>query len=283
MFTGPGTGEGDLTKDYSSQMDYVSSVSKEADQRQKELEEAFRAAFSSFIERREVEIILFCNMTANDLAAAITEEPRVLKSLLAACNLAGRSIERDLKIKNLDTYSPHFDQREAGMIAGYLKPFLPPFLEIHALTHLDRTSYVDKEIRKLKGRWEQRILESLNSQSGLAFRKRKFTYRREKFEIDAATPLEGRIRIGIDVKRTEARKDIHKRCDEIVNKSRMLKSAFRGAKFGVVFYYPFVDEHTNVTSRLKASGVDYVAFAGESNESVTTAVKLLLSSLKVKA
>jgi hypothetical protein len=44
------------------------------------------------------------------------------------------------------------------------------------------------------------------------------------------------VHIGIDIKRIEARQDIHKRCDEIVNKAAKLKAVFRKAKFGAVIY-----------------------------------------------
>ena len=51
------------------------------------------------------------------------------------------------------------------------------------------------------------------------------------------------------MKRIEARRDIHKRCDEIVNKAFNFKHAFRGGKFGAMIYYPFVDEHANIIIR----------------------------------
>jgi hypothetical protein len=260
-------------------MDYMSRVTAEADRRQKDVEAALKQAFMRFIEKREVEVILFCNMTANDLAKAILAQPKVLKPILVACNIAGRAIERDLGIKNLDTYSPNTSTENAQIIAGYIKPFLPPYLEIHALCHLDRTSYVDKEVRKSKGRWERIVLSSLNQNATVPFRKRKFAFGREEFEIDAATPIEGSIRIGVDIKRIEARRDIHKRCDEIANKSRALRSAFHGARFGAVIYYPFIDEHANIQSRLGSAGVRNVVFAGESNESISTAIRMLLSSI----
>lgn len=105
----------------------------------------------------------------------------------------------------------------------------------------------------------------------------------EQFELDAATPGEGDIQIGIDVKRIEARRDIHKRCDEIVNKASKLKSAFSKARFGAVVYYPFIDEHVNIQNRLRSSDIDGVVFASGSDESIENAVRLLLSTLKVAA
>ena len=70
----------------------------------------------------------------------------------------------------------------------------------------------------------------MNSFSSLSFEKRKFEVDGEPFEIDVASPLVGEIKIGIDVKRIEARRDIHKRCDEIVNKANKSKSIFPNSK-----------------------------------------------------
>lgn len=102
----------------------------------------------------------------------------------------------------------------------------------------------------------------------------------EQFELDAATPEEGEIKIGVDVKRIEARRNIHKRCDEIVNKASKLKSAFSKTVFGVVIYYPFIDEHINIQSRLHSSHIDGIVFASDSDETIENAVRLLLSMLE---
>ena len=108
---------------------------------------------------------------------------------------------------------------QAAAIAGYLKPFLPQELAVPALSELDRFFFVDKEVRARKGRWEQTIVESLNKQSRYTFKKRRFEVGKESFEIDAAAPGTGKIEVAIDVKRIEARRDIHKRADEIINKA----------------------------------------------------------------
>jgi hypothetical protein len=92
-------------------------------------------------------------MSAFDLANALIKHPLIVKPLLAACNIAARAIERDLSIKNVDTYAPRLDAGKAEVIAGYIKPFLPTYLEIPALVH-----------------------------------KRMFTADNEQFELDAATP-----------------------------------------------------------------------------------------------
>ena len=239
-----------------------------------------REAFSNFIEKRQVEVVVFSSMSAFDLANAISAKPIILKPILACCNIAARAIERDLDIKNIDTYSPKINENNAKIIAGYIKPFLPAYLEIPALSFIDRVWFIDKEIRKTKGKWEHFILNELNQSGITPFKKRIFVVGKEKFEIDAATPLKGEIKIGIDIKRIEARRDIHKRCDEIVNKSNKLKFAFSGAKFGAVIYYPFIDEQINLQSRLSSSNVDGVVFASESENSIKNAVNLLLSILK---
>jgi hypothetical protein len=60
--------------------------------------------------KREVEVIVFSGMTAFQLAEAIVGHPLILKPLLAAYNIAARAIERDLSIRNVDTYRPRIDQ-----------------------------------------------------------------------------------------------------------------------------------------------------------------------------
>jgi hypothetical protein len=257
----------------------MSWVSGDAETRQANVEVALRTAFARFVESRPTDVIVFSSVTAADLAEAIRAFPLVLKPLTAACNIAARAIERDLGIRNLDTYAPRLRAQHASAIAGYLKPFLPPYMEIPALSHLDRTAFVDKEIRKTKGRWERGILHALNRFASVSFKKRKFRSGSETFELDAASPPSGGIEIGMDVKRIEARRDIHKRCDEIVNKAGRLKAAHPEARFAVVVYYPFIDEHANVKSRLESDDIDAVMFAAESKESVEGTVKMLLARL----
>jgi hypothetical protein len=268
--------------DYSAQADYIEAVSDSANRRQAEVEKALRAAFEEFIETQEVEVIAFSDMTVGSLADALSRYPIILKALLAASNVAARAIERDLGIKNLNTYKPRLSRDNALAIAGYLKSFLPPYLAVPTLCHVDRIQYIDKEVRMNKGRWEQMVVANLNRLSRLVFRKRKFTAAGEQFELDAATPGTGHIEVGIDVKRVEARRDIHKRTDEIVNKAANLKSAYPSARFAAIIYYPFVTEHVNIQNRLNSPNIDAVAFAGESAESVRSAVGLVLAKLAVR-
>jgi hypothetical protein len=108
-----------------------------------------------------------------------------------------------------------------------------------------------------------------------------FTADNEQFELDAATPKSGDIKVGIDIKRIEARRDIHKRCDEIVNKASKLKIAFPESKFGAVIYYPFIEEHVNIQNRLRSEKIDSIVFASETTDSIKNAVRMLLSTLGI--
>jgi len=266
---------------YGSHADYMSWVTDDAKMRQQAIEKALREAFADFIETRKVEIIVFSNVSVLDLAKAVIRHPSILKPLVAVCNIAARAIERDLQIKNVDTYDPRLSEQQASAIAGYIKPFLPPYVEIPTLSNLDRVAFIDKEIRKGKGRWERKIIETLNRFSSVEFKKRKFTTNGEEFELDAATPHEGSVQIGVDVKRIEARRDIHKRCDEIVNKAAKLKSVFPEARFAAVIYYPFIDEHINIQNRLSSENIDAISFASESKGSIENAARMLLARLGV--
>lgn len=265
---------------YGNQRQYVSKVLPVADVRQAEVEEHLRQAFSKFIETRKVEVVVFESMSADDLAQAISHYPLVLKPLLASCNLAGRAIKRDLKIDNIDTYMPVLSEKQANAVAGYLLSFLPKYLEIPTLSHIDRVSFIDKEIRKDKGRWEKLVCEALTKYGKTGFKKRKFEIGGQSFELDAATPGTGAVRIGVDIKRIEARQDIHKRCDEIVNKAAKLRSAFPKARFAAVIYYPFVQEHSNVRSRLESPHIGAVVFASGSAQAIENAVRLLLAKIE---
>jgi len=270
-----------MSDSYGSHADYMSWVKDDSASRQQAVEDALSKAFSKFVEKREVEVVVFSSMTAFDLAKAIITYPLILKPLLAVCNIAARAIERDLSVKNLDTYEPKISNEQANVISGYIKPFLPSLIEIPALSQIDRIAFVDKEIRKKKGRWEKKIIESLSRFSILNFQKRMFDAEGEQFELDAASPKLGDIKIGIDIKRIEARRDIHKRCDEIVNKAAKLKSAFPSSKFGAVVYYPFIEEHVNIQNRLRSSNIDCVVFASETKESIESATRMLLSGFEV--
>lgn len=267
---------------YGNQRQYMSRVSPVADVRQAEVEKELRRAFSKFIETRKVEVIVFDSMSAERLAEAILAHPMVLKPLLAACNLAGRALKRDLKIDNIDTYLPVLSEKQAIAVAGYLLSFLPGYLELPTLSRIDRISFIDKEIRKNKGGWEKQVCEALNKFAKSPFKKRKFETGGQMFELDAATPAQGDVRVGIDIKRIEARQDIHKRCDEIVNKAAKLRGVFPKSRFCVVIYYPFVQEHSNVLSRLDSPNINSIVFASDSTDAIENAVRLLLAKVEGK-
>lgn len=267
---------------YSTHADYMRKVASEATIRKKDIEKAIRTAFGPFIEQRPVDVIVFSGISVQQLAEAIQAQPLVLKPLLACCNIAARAIERDLEIKNVDTYVPSLTPIQAGAIATYVKPFLPNALEVPVLSNIDAIYFIDKEIRKGKGQWEKKITEALSRAGSSKFKKRKFELDGEEFEIDAATPETGKIEIGVDVKRIEARRDIHKRSDEIVNKARAFREAFPDSQFAAVIYYPFTEEHINVQNRLRAPQIDAVVFASDGEESIVNAAKHLLAGLKNK-
>ena len=268
--------------DYSTQHDYLDKLQEDVTARQLNIEEALRKAFASFIERREVEVVVFAGMTVFDLRDAIQSQPVILKSLLACCNVASRALARDLGI-SVDTYLPKLTDSSAAAIAGYIKPFLPPYLELPAISFTDRLAYIDKEIRRGKGNWERLTLDAANKHAKpRTFRKMKFRVEGDDFELDAAhINQEGQIEIGIDVKRIESPRDIHKRSDDIINKAAKLKSVFPQARFGAVIYYPFIQEHSNVISRLRSPNIDGIVFAGESEDSVERNVMLLLPMLGI--
>lgn len=271
-----------MPEGYDSHADYMGWVKTDADARAAEVRAMLIRAFARFVVLREIEVINFSAMTALDLAAVVQAEPRILKPLMACCNVAGRAIERDLDIRGLDTYAPRLSEVQAAAIAGYLKPFLPQELAIPALSELDRFFFVDKEVRARKGRWEQTIVESLNKQARHKFKKRRFEVGEESYEIDAAAPETGKIEIAIDIKRIEARRDIHKRADEIINKATKFKKKHPKSLFAVVVYYPFTAEHLNVQSRLESRYIDAVCFASHGAEQISVAIGLMVDRLKIR-
>lgn len=270
-------------KQYGCHPDYMARVQPQVGVRVQEVENALREAFATAIRRERIEVIVFSDMKPQTLGEAIFKFPAVLKPLLIASNIAARAIERDLQIRNLNTYKPRLTRDQSLMIAAFIKPYLPPVMPLSSLVYLDRTEFIDKEIRKNKGQWEKSILTALNVLSQTTFRKRQFDSGGETYELDAAAPPQpsAPVEYAVDIKRIEARRDIHKRCDEIVNKADRLKHSFPAAKFGAVIYYPFIQEHTNIQDRLRSDNIDSIVFASEAKESITSAVKLLLAKFKI--
>jgi hypothetical protein len=266
---------------FSSHRDYMEAVKEEADLRQKAVEAELEQAFAGHVERKEVVVIRFAQIDAVRLGEAFEAHPRIVKAVLAACNVAGRAIERDLGIRNFDTYEPQFRPGEAAAIAGYIKPFLPEELPLATITYVDRIAFIDKEIRKGKGGWEKKICQAANRHGApRTFRKTMFKVGNNEYELDAASfTADQAIDVGIDVKRIEARRDIHKRIDEIVNKATKFKELYPSGLFGAVVYYPFPEEYVNIKTRLESRNISGVVFAAEDEDSIDTAVSLLLETI----
>jgi len=262
-----------------------SHYSNHADQREtalpsperfKELSDALSAAFERHSNEVPRHVISFEQVSVDELADGFMKYPIMVKSILAAVNVAQRAVKRDLGF-DLDTYATKIKPDKAKALAAYIKPLLPSELAFDAILMLDHFFWVDKEMRAGKGRWESRLLDLLNKHSTRAFKKRKFRHEGGAFEIDAACPVTGEIRIGVDVKRFESPRDFHKRGDEITQKVSHLRDVLPDARFYAVLYYPFPSRHGEVLQRYDGQGIDAILFAGESEESLLLAVKRILS------
>jgi len=271
-----------VPRGYGTHADFVDMVREPANKRAEVLYGELRTAFARHVREEPVAVIQLADITVFELSDILRQHPLVLKPLVIAANIAARAIERDLGIRNVDTYDPDLSPEEAAAIAGYLKPFLPASVALPTLVKLDQVEYVDKEIRALKGRWEKRVTEALSQASQRQFGKRRIEVQGENFEIDAAFPLEGDVQFAIDIKRVEARRDFHKRVDEIVNKATKVKKQNPRAKFGTVIYFPFEDQHVQIRNRLGESAVDVVAFANELDESIRQAVAEILGTFGIE-
>lgn len=267
-----------VPRGYGTHADFMELVQESVVERTKLIGTALQDAFATCIHEENVETIHLADIDVHELADVILSNPMVLKPLLVAGNIAGRAIERDLGIANVNTYAPKLDERRASAIAGYLKPFLPATIAIPTLVALDRVEFVDKEIRAFKGRWERRVTKALSAESGTIFRKRRFDVDGESFEIDAAHPKRGDIAFAVDIKRIEARRDIHKRIDEIVNKAAKLARHNPDACFGTVIYFPFEDQHRQIQHRLETPHIHVVAFASETDQSVRDAAEKVVAA-----
>jgi hypothetical protein len=272
---------------YATHRDYVSRARPAADSRLDIIREQALEAFKNHLTEERCLVIHFRDMNATQLGRILAAHPVLAKPLMILCNVAERAIERDLGLKGLNSYKPRFQRDAAKAVAGYLKPFLPDRIELESFCAIDRLMFLDKEIRKGKGRWELMVRSALNEaaeREGFSenFKKRTFKSAGEAFEIDAAHPPSGPISVAVDVKRIEARRDIHKRCDEIVNKASKFKREFRSGKFIAFIYYPFTEEHTNVANRLQSEEIDVVVFASEHPESVRNAALTALKTKKSK-
>jgi len=237
--------------------------------------------FKQAIVYREVPFIQFSEITAQELATAFFNAPAIIKPTLSCVNVAQRAIRRDLGV-DFDTYAVKINLETASMIAGYVKPLLPPVIAIPALMELDRYFWTDKEMRAKKGNWERTVTDAINEISTNHFKKCKFKADGESFEIDAAFPQEGKIEIAIDVKRIESTRDTHKRADEIINKATKFKRIYPEGRFYAVVYFPFPTQHINLQSRLKSEHIDEVFFAAETPSSIANTVDMLVGVIGSK-
>ena len=248
------------------------------EERVRDLTEALISEFEDHIEYREIPVILFDAVSAEDLANALVRRPVLLKALLACVNIAQRAIKRDLGI-TVNTYGEQIDRDKAFLLSGYLKPMLPKELAVPALLMLDHFWWVDKEMRANKGRWEVRVRAALNRHLHAGrFRKRMFQHPGGTFELDAAYPEEGDVEVGVDVKRFESDRDFHKRGDEITQKVSHLRDVHPSSWFFTVIYYPFPARHADVRKRYQGQGIDGIVFAAETDESIDEAAKQVLSA-----
>jgi hypothetical protein len=112
------------------------------------------------------------------------------------------------------------------------------------------------------------------------FKKTTFTAGTDVYELDAATYSSPNvIEAGIDVKRVEAKRDIHKRSDEIVNKANKFKDVYPSGKFGAVVYFPF--DQGVMRSRLSSPKIDGLVFANDDDAVIEVAVRDLLGQMGV--
>jgi hypothetical protein len=275
---------------YDTHHDYMKIVKAKADARQESIAAELKTALAPYVESRTEDVISFGKMSVDDLAALMSTHPKILKSLCAIANVAGRAIKRDLGIKNINTYNPKVTVAEARKIAELVKDHLPSEVSVRAVSLIDRLSFIDKEIRMGKGQWEKSVQAALNEKApeGVKFCKRRFKVGKDPYEIDCAYPPVSSkpIQIAVDVKRIEAKQDKQKRTDEIKEKANQLRSINPDAEFFAVLYYPFVDEEgerVSVLSRLKSEHINGVLFASASEESVqdaATGILKMVTTLK---
>src|SRR6267143_1665048 len=97
-----------LAREYSGHQEQLKN-SRPSPERVAQIESSLIAAYKSVLEYREVPFIRF----------------------------------RDLGF-DLDTYSAKITAEQARILAGYIKPFLPPTIAVPALVELDRYFWTDK-------------------------------------------------------------------------------------------------------------------------------------------
>jgi hypothetical protein len=152
---------------YASHRDYLKRANPAAQERLQIIREQALEAFKQYVSEERCLVINFRDMDATKLGRILAKHPVLAKPLMILCNVAERAIERDLGLKGLNSYKPRFQSDSAKALAGYLKPFLPERIELESFCAIDRLMFLDKEIRKGKGRWERMILSALQERSEL--------------------------------------------------------------------------------------------------------------------
>ena len=236
-------------------------------------------ALKDYIIPAKCRFVDLSSITPEEVGRIIFEHPLSLKPLMALSVIGGRAFDKDLNIKNVDTYQPRLNELEAKEIGKYLLNLLPKEFLLETLVQVDRVQFIDKEKRKIKGRWEEDIRKMLTQETGFAFVKKMITVGK-RYEIDAAYFKDSYLKYAVDVKVIGARRDIHKRSDEIINKSIAYKQFYPEGKFAAVIYYPFGPE--DVIERLKRPTIDSIVFANTSQESIVMAVRKLMIDLGIQ-
>ena len=261
-------------------VEYLQDVQPGREERCARIAALVRSTMPTRLERRQREVVVLAGMSAPELAAALVAAPELLKPFLAACNMGGRALRKDLGIE-LDPYRPKLDEQIAARVAEFLLPALPEEITLDALLALDLYQFVDSEIRKAKGSWEKQILSRLVAR-GLDAKKRRFEVSGEAFELDIAVPSKGPIVFGVDVKMIGHQRDIHKRGDEIVNKAHKLKVVYPYARFAAVVYYPG-PEYEHLEHRLTdGTRVDSGFRAGDDEDTLEAVADALAKQIREK-
>lgn len=264
---------------YTTEIDYYNAVAPIAEVRAKEIEAELSIAFKCYFVSNESKLIDISAITPERFAEILLKHPKLLKPFSVLAIVAMRAFEKDLGIRNVNTYKPHLNEQQALEISRYLLKQIPKKFHLETIRELDRNQFIDKEKRKLKGSWENGIRETLVEKTGLKFAKARIKVTGEEYEIDAAY-FEGKyLKYAIDVKKIGSRRDFQKRADEIINKSVAYKKLYPNGKFAAVVYYPF--EEDALRSRLNSNSIDKVVFANDSPESIIEAVKTLITYLPI--
>lgn len=259
-----------MVTDYKAEMtqaEYRALFSDELDRREKELEQFVTRTFANHISSKEELVIDLSSIATDELARLISTSPAtMIQTLFRLTGASPRSVARDLRVRigpEIRKVSPEV----AVDLASYFGKLLPFQLLIRAFLFHDRIQRENELTRAYKGRWEEYV-RSLLSKRGLQFAKRRFRIGKKTIEIDCAYPSKGDPLISIDVKRIEALEDYQKRTDEINAKARELKSVYKVAFIGCIFF-PFLEKKEMVLNRLDRTVIDQIYFQDETASMVT--------------